>query len=165
MGREIRKVPADWEHPRYTADTAPRPNLIGKHVALFDQDYESACIEWYDGLKDFTPSDDFKFYHERAGDPPTSPEYGGCYRERKWTEEEATHYQLYQTVSEGSPISPVFPSLKELGEYLQNHGDDWGKFWTAEGVRQLVELGWTPSMTIVNGEVRTPEQGCFNEKA
>jgi hypothetical protein len=46
MGREIRKIPADWQHPRWTEDDAPRSTLIGEFRPVFDKDYETAADEW-----------------------------------------------------------------------------------------------------------------------
>ena len=67
MGREVRKVPASWQHP-----ASPE----GWPVPL------------------------------DADDMP------------QWTETEATHFQMYENVTEGTPISPVmdtsgaFPGAK-----------------------------------------------------
>lgn len=37
MGREIRRVPMDWEHPK---------DERGYFIPLFDRDYESVGLEW-----------------------------------------------------------------------------------------------------------------------
>lgn len=42
MGREIRRVPPNWEHPRYTEENAPSEQAIGGHIPLFDKTYEEA---------------------------------------------------------------------------------------------------------------------------
>jgi len=36
MGRKIRRVPPDWEHPKHTSETAPKRDRIGDYVALYD---------------------------------------------------------------------------------------------------------------------------------
>lgn len=70
----------------------------------------------------YAPDSPLTAFVEWHGEAP-DPEY---YRPR-WTADEATHYQLYETVSEGTPLSPPFASKAELVEYLVERGDGWGK--------------------------------------
>ncbi|PRX91954.1 hypothetical protein CLV72_11227 [Allonocardiopsis opalescens] len=53
-------------------------------------------------------------------------------------------WQLWETVSEGSPVSPVAASADALAEWMSNpeRGRDWVP---AETARQFVERGWAPS--------------------
>jgi hypothetical protein len=39
-----------------------------------------------------------------------------------WPESERTHYQMYETCSEGSPISPVMESPEALARWLADNG-------------------------------------------
>ena len=39
-----------------------------------------------------------------------------------WPEEERTHYQMYETTSEGTPISGVFESPELLAHWLADEG-------------------------------------------
>lgn len=39
-----------------------------------------------------------------------------------WPEEERTHYQMYETTSEGTPISPVFATPEELARWCADNG-------------------------------------------
>lgn len=48
MGREVRMVPPDWQHPRYTVDNAPFPRAVGRYIPAFDRDYEASYEEWRD---------------------------------------------------------------------------------------------------------------------
>jgi hypothetical protein len=61
---------------------------------------------------------------------------------------EGPGYQLWETVSEGSPITPVFANPEELARYMTIHG--WGasnpmasSFEVAMG---FIDAGWAPSM-------------------
>lgn len=45
-----------------------------------------------------------------------------AYRHRSWTPEEATHFQVYETVSEGTPVSPVLASLEEVKQWCIEQG-------------------------------------------
>jgi hypothetical protein len=71
------------------------------------------------------------------------------YRTRAWTPEQATHYQAYETISLGTPITPRFATSDELIDYLVKHGDfssqqrcDGG--WSRSSAENFVELGWIP---------------------
>ena len=100
MGREIRMVPKDWEHPR---------DENGRYKRLYAEDYETARENWYsDCIKGggrYIGGDGEKtWWHDWAGSPPDLESY----RNRTWKPEEATCIQMYETVSEGTPVSPVF---------------------------------------------------------
>jgi hypothetical protein len=62
-------------------------------------------------------------------------------------------YQIWETVSEGSPISPVFSTPEELAEWMgRNDRDDssketWFKFITGPG--------WAPSFVMSNGQMKS----------
>ncbi len=53
-----------------------------------------------------------------------------------------TAFQLYENVSEGSPISPVFNTIDELTEWLTENG------WPQEATQFLLANGHAPSLAI-----------------
>jgi hypothetical protein len=63
-------------------------------------------------------------------------------------------WQIWETVSEGSPNSPVFATKEELIEYVHYKGAG-GVFKPASraAARKFVEAGWAPSMAIMNGYI------------
>ena len=61
------------------------------------------------GWKPITATERSKTYAQWNGDRPVASEYMPL-----WPEELCTHYMLYETVTEGTPISPAFPSKEEL---------------------------------------------------
>ena len=162
MGREIRRVPADWEHPRYTKDDAPSPQAIGKYRSLCDNDIETAAAEWLVGLAEWKAGT-----HENqvAGAPRTYAGYVAywssapdpeVYRQRAWSEHEATHYQVYETVSEGTPVTPAFATKDELVAYLVKHGDFWDQKrgvggWKEHAALRFVEDEYAPSLVVFTG--------------
>lgn len=166
MGREIRMVPPNWEHPRYTAEDVsnyPRARE-GQYRACHNEDYESACKKWYAeaaAWKPRDPEDYCQWYHEYAGDPPDEVSY------RPKFEAEPTWLQVYETVSEGTPVTPPFATPEELIDYLVAHGDfwdqrrckepDWATLWGGtpgvsgwkrENAERFVKAGWAPSMVV-----------------
>ena len=147
MGREIRRVPPDWHHPKYTADDTPRQDWIGHYRPIYDEDYQSACERWYREAAEWTPNETCRWYHEWNGNPPDETRY----RDRQWSAEEAAHYQVYETVSEGTPVTPHFATKEELIEYLAEHGDFWDQkrgdgSWSRQAAERFVRNEWAPSM-------------------
>jgi hypothetical protein len=74
-------------------------------------------------------------------------------------------YQCWETVSEGSPISPVFKTPEELATYMVSHPwgamndckfDDWLKFINGPG--------WAPSTIIINGQMKSGVKGMVDEE-
>ena len=55
-------------------------------------------------------------------------------------------YQIWETVSEGSPISPVFKNKQEMKVWLLAKG------YEEAGIDGFIESGWVMSGLIVNGE-------------
>jgi len=115
MGREVRKVPADWEHPK----------VRGSHVPLFDH-YRTAVSDWDEHAAEFDRGEGF--YHEhgyaRPGDTYADHE---CDRPEPsdympdWPDGERTHFMMYEDTSEGTPISPAFESGEELARWLADN--------------------------------------------
>lgn len=133
MGREIRRVPKGWEHPKYTAEDAKYPNWVGTFKPLHDDDYETVMAEWIKNhelwLKGEHPDQKeggnalkHKYYAQWHGNAP-DPDY---YRP-KWTDAERVCFQLYETVSEGTPVTPAFETKEALVEHLVKFGDAWSQ--------------------------------------
>ncbi len=98
MGFEIRRVAPDWQHPLRRDD--PRyADRFRPLLSAEDLDYRLAsCLA---GKDDLPWADDFM---------------------PRWLEHEATCFQVYETISEGTPISPVLASLDDLEAWLVEQG-------------------------------------------
>lgn len=147
MGREIRRVPKGWEHPRYTE--GPR---AGQYMPLYDKDFETAAGEWKDEFLKWEAGERPDYctdesrdlqYWEWDGGPPDR-----AYYRPKWTEA-PTCYQVYQTVSEGTPVSPVFETLEELVQWLVDQGH------SERAAQEFVKGGWAPSAVTFDGKFAT----------
>ena len=59
-------------------------------------------------------------------------------------------YQMWETVSEGSPISPVFATPEKLAEWLAEHGESGcgGGRHTREQWLKMIVSGWAPSLAV-----------------
>jgi len=51
-------------------------------------------------------------------------------------------FQIYENVTEGTPMSPVFSSEQEMESWLIDQGN------TVESVKQLIEWGHYPSLVL-----------------
>lgn len=148
MGREVRRVPPNWEHPQEGSSSK-------KFKPMFDITYADARKDWLDGLADHKPEEhDGLDYWEYNGNPPEREDY------RTYSDAEATWFQVYETVSEGTPVTPPFETKDELVQYLATHGDLWDQRrgnggWPVENARAFVNSGWAPSMIINGGKVMT----------
>jgi hypothetical protein len=118
MGIRTRRVPPGWEHPK-DAEGAFVPLCDGTR---FDQDvaeWDKSAALWEQGLADYGDGPvqvEAEYRHltlaEFDGPRPVPEEYTP-----RWTPEEATHYQRYENVSEGTPTSPVFETVEAMLEW------------------------------------------------
>lgn len=126
MGREIRMVPADWEHPK---------NDRGQYEPLFDN-YVEAVARF---AKDIEEMGLEKALKENDGGPR--------YSNYMHPEGERTHYMMYEDTSEGTPISPAFATPEELAHWLaDNNASAFGNTTaTYEHWLNTIRRGWAPS--------------------
>lgn len=165
MGREIRRVPPNWEHPKKERFDIIERRYVQDYQSMFDRPFGPTMDEWYTEWKAWeagTHPDKAGHdmpYWEWSGGPPDP-----LYYRPDWKEGEATWFQVYQTVSEGSPVTPPFATREELIDYLVTHGDFWDQkrgdgTWSRQNAESFVNAGWAPSMTIQNGELRMARDG------
>ena len=134
MGREVRMVPPDWQHPtkRVKDWRTGRPDLRFK--PLYKRDYAAAVAEWDEAagkwdagiVKDYSayPAKAWKLkgddhtgsYADYAGNRPVEADYMPAFPEGT-----ATHLMMYETTSGGTPISPAFATSEELARWLADN--------------------------------------------
>lgn len=165
MGREIRRVPPNWQHPKHEAyrPYAKGGPIVEEYKPLLNETYASAKDEWERGLVESGLSEEE--YLDDCGGPPEAEDYV------PYTREQATWYQVYETVSEGTPVTPPFETKDELVKYLALKGDFWDQTriaegrqegppgWGFEAAQRFVESEWAPSMIMENGVLKTPRDG------
>lgn len=172
MGREVRRVIPNWEHPKKEVPNYRTGMMIETYQSMHDRDFESAMQQWLDDLKQWMDGEFEKvrleYPDEYKADEPYRAfvEWNGLvadpeYYRPKWGEGEATWYQLYETVSEGAPVSPPFETPEELAHYLAQNGDFWYQQDQREGretfrtkptfeqAMSLVNAGWAMSGMMV----------------
>ena len=160
MSREVRRVPADWQHPI----TYRRPDgwIRRGHihfVGLFGKDYETELAQHeteHSEHRNCDHDDSYCAYEEERPEPER-------WYMPKWTDEERTHLQLYETTTEGTPVSPVFATEEDLVRFLVDEGEWFSdRRYEDDSARLLVSSRWAPTMagTIEDGQyqdLRGPE--------
>ena len=179
MGREIRRVPKNWKHPLREYPQGPN-DFHPMHDEEFDisaREWLDNCIAWENGthedlIKHPEYKEEFPFYWQWEGDPPDPKYYRPKFENTEW-------YQIYETVSEGTPVTPPFATKEELVNYLVEFGDFWqqSKYerrfseawcrdaekpgWNRKSAEQFVESEWAPSMWINETGVHTIENSTM----
>jgi hypothetical protein len=101
MGRQVRMVPKDWEHPK---------DARGKYIPLHDN-YEEAVAEFQEYEKEHGWAEAVDWF----GRVPSS-------RSHMIPEGERNYYMMYEDTTEGTPISPAFATPEELAHWLADTG-------------------------------------------
>lgn len=166
MGREIRSAPLDWQHPKESKFDITTRQMVEQYHPLYDRDAETAWVEWLQEFEEFKDSHELTriindypddgYSHDEpyrsfcawSGKPP-DPKY---YRP-KWPEDAVMGFAVYETVTEGTPVTPTFATKEELIDYLATSGTYWddGKPWPREAAERFVETEWAPSMVLEVG--------------
>jgi hypothetical protein len=152
MGREVRRVPPDWKHP--------------KNKALYDT-YRTRRIELEQWKNGFITDHRGGFVKKpsRYEGQPAHVYYGSSNRRLfmpDWEPEECTHLQMYETTTEGTPISPVMATPEELARWLaDNNASAFGgmgapyESWLGTIKAQLAGKPTFTGMVVTNGR-QTP---------
>jgi len=166
MGREVRRVSADWQHP-----TDGRGNFIALHGHSFREDaarWDEGAAQWERGFRrdhgtnGWKPKgqDETGTFAEWDGERPREEEYMP-----DWPEAERTHLQMYEDTSEGTPISPVMESPEALAQWLADNkasafGDMTATYdqWLAT-IRRGWAVGavWSPGKGFESGVAHSEE--------
>jgi len=157
MGREVRMVPANWQHPK---------DSKGRYIPLFDgfnkaievwdienQKWEEGFVSDFNGGWEVKPERYDYGYSEYAGDRPKQEDYMPDFPIA-----ERTHYMMYEDTSEGTPLSPPCETPEILASWLANNnasafGKDTASYdqWLA-----MIKSKWSV------GAVFTPETGLIS---
>lgn len=164
MGREIRRTPVGytprWRRYPYGIDWVP----------MFSHSLSEAQTQWDHSLEDYKKSFEgdasslMECFEEDYGERPRHEPFADVeYTPEEWVGRTDLGYQVWQTVSEGTPVTPSFATKEELLEYLVTHGDSWmpeggrrlaATPWDRRATEKFLEDEWAPSgIRIGNGPV------------
>ena len=138
MGREVRRVPKDWQHPK---------NSAGRYEPLHDG-YNAALAEFEADIKEKGLAEAIDWH----GGGPSSEDYMP-----DWPESERTHYMMYEDTSEGTPKSPAMESPEALARWLADNGASSFGHDTATYEQWLPTCrgAWAPSMVMERGVIKS----------
>jgi hypothetical protein len=137
MGREVRPVALDWEHPRESGtygDGSPR------YVPLYSRENLRYHMEWNAEHPDDEDAQEPVDLADYMPEIPEGTPYG---------------WQYYETVSEGTPLSPVCATKDELAAWLSSPAAGRERR-SPEVAAKFVEHGWAPSF------VSSPQTGLVS---
>lgn len=139
MGREVRRVPEGWEHPK---------NGDGRYKPLYDN-YKETLEEF----RVLIEKESLEYALDYYGGGPIPDDYMPHF-----PEEERTHLMMYEDCSEGTPISPAFKTSEELAHWLtDNNASAFGGMTaTYEQWLNTCRGAWSPSATY------SPETGLIS---
>ena len=135
MSVVIRRVPAGWEHPEHADE---QQHTFGEHVPMNPEPWSEALDEWRDdeenSLRMLTGDEEL---NPTTYSPPPDP-----VNHMPETDEPKTHFQLYEEVSYGTPLSPVFAAPEEIVDWMAGKyvgQADTGEIWTREAAARFVD--------------------------
>ena len=157
MGREVRRVPANWKHPLDArGNEIPLHDGYNKRVAEWDE--ENA--KWAEGLRSdhnggWKPIEEEyqgRPFSDWDGERPVAADYMP-----DWPQAERTHFQMYETCTEGTPISPVMETPEVLARWLADNGASSFGSQTAtyEQWLGMIGEGWAMSAVMVGGVIQS----------
>lgn len=120
MGREVRRVPKDWQHPKKENGNYIPLNDGSRFIKDFEHWNKEQSMwlngfrtEWGGGVVPLTEDEKRMSYATWAGERPDPQKYMP-----QWSAEERTHLMMYEDTSEGTPISPAFADKEQLATWL-----------------------------------------------
>jgi hypothetical protein len=156
MGRKVRMVPADWQHPKDGDRYIP---LMGGSYAEAAARWDEEQAQWARGFVDdwnggWKPKEDHHdgFYEDYAGERPEPQDYMP-----DWPADQRTHFMMYEDTSEGTPISPAFATAEELAAWLEETGASAFAGMTATYGQWLstIRRGWAVSAVMEAGQMKS----------
>ncbi len=139
---EIRRIPKDWKHPK---------DKNGNYIPLYGQTYSEACEEWLAELSNWETGvhpglekSDVRYYWDYEGPPPDFSSHFPDFDQPRIA------YQIYESTTEGTPISPIFFNTDEVFQWLLDQG------LNTEIINEFIRRGGMTSTYIVgeNGEMK-----------
>ncbi|MDZ4181165.1 MAG: hypothetical protein U1E29_18335 [Coriobacteriia bacterium] len=148
MSREVRMVPGDWQHPR--GEGRYIPLYEGADRAQRERDYHEEVKEYGQAVAD--------------SDYSGPPETWDCFMP-DFPEDTATHLMMYETTSEGTPISPAFETPEELAHWLAyNNASAFGGMGASYDAWLRVCRGErAPSGVMVGGQIMSGVEALGSE--
>jgi hypothetical protein len=159
MSREVRRVSENWDHPKRKGKYIP---LYGDNFAQRLEDWELGNDNWENGFRE-NYGDGEKWVAKKGDEiENTFKEWNGPKPLKEdympdWSDAEKTHIQMYETTSEGTPISPVMDTPENLARWLVDNKASAFASETATYEQWLntINRGFAFSMAIQCGVIQS----------
>lgn len=167
MGREVRRVPPNWQHPKKEdSDYVPlHGGSFSERILRWEEENEKwnegLRDDWNGGWKPIEEEDKHMTFAEWGGDRPEESDYMP-----DWPESERTHYQMYESTTNGTPISPVFATKEDLARWLADNNASAFADMTAtyEQWLSMIVQQSAPSMVFKNGRLISGVEAVENSR-
>ena len=146
MSREVRRVPLDWKHPvehnpqwGFQSEMRQRRGAPASRLHAPDERFQP--LQARSALA----------YYELGEELPNEGNFMPIFEQ----DERDLGWCFYETVSEGSPVTPVFVTAQELIDHLCIVGQDYDQVpMRRASAEQVVSTGGTAcSMVVSNGTI------------
>jgi hypothetical protein len=140
MSLAVRRVPPDWVHPK-DEDGYYRPLYDGADYERRAREWDQEAAKWQEGLRGIYGTTESlsteaerqdSTYAELECDRPDPRGYTP-----PWPASHCTHWQMYEEVTRGTPVSPVCRSPEELAHWMSTNG---GSAFASAGYQEWLSL-------------------------
>jgi len=169
MGREVRMVPANWQHPKAYNYRTGKTDYVPLYEGGFGGGYSSLSKEWDEGWEKWQQGlresygkgpkwvpieEEYKNrrYTDYSGQRPSPDDFMP-----DWPNDQRTHLMMYEDTSEGTPISPAFDTPEKLARWLcDNEASSCGRTTASfDSWLGMINVGWAPSMVVSGGRLKS----------
>lgn len=167
MSRQVRRVPENWQHPKqvnkYNPDEEQYVPLLDDYVNYLKY-YKEYVDEFIQHMTEVIETGSTTIYDNVFTDRKKVYRYltaDGGLRPPKITDfmPSGEWYQLYEEVSEGTPITPPFASKEELKSYLMTDGTFWDNTpWPDNRADGMICQGYAMSGVMTDGKIYRAEE-------
>ena len=125
--REIRRVPLGWKHPKKVSSQLVNEDWveIERYIPLIDDSFAPLFLDWHRNQRLWEQGvhpaqvhwPEGASFSQWGGDCPNPDDYMPEFPDP------CGGWCVYESLSPGTPVTPVFPTAEELIAYLVEHGD------------------------------------------
>ena len=117
MGKELKRVPMEFDYPLNKVWYG----YYNKYICFCHSEYSAGC----EGCRKYA---EIKGIQLLDGGCPDFDKYYGIDISSKVEPPEGEGYQLWETTTEGSPVSPVFETLDDLCEWCEDNANTFADY-------------------------------------
>lgn len=149
MSREVKRVPLNFDWPMNKIWPGYMLSVCGE-MEYVEEDDNKRCelCQKFAKIMGYPKDKKYKCPEFTFRDPP-----------------KGEGYQMWETVSEGSSISPVFDTPEKLAKWLTDNNTSACGYETATYDQWLatIKAGWAPSMVMEKGKIKSGVEASLKD--